>query len=345
MTECNTADPMKGGTPIRSECRFALAAPRWAAGLAILAGALSPQAAMASGVSAGTLIENTATATYTSGATSGSVQSNTVTVKVDELLNVAVAGLTTTPAVAGAGNVVLAYSITNTGNGPEAFNITVDPAVAGNDFDATVQQIVIDSNGNGTYEPGVDQVLIPGSPTPVIAADGALKIFVIVSLPGTAADGDTSQVSLTAAAVTGTGTPGSVFAGQGEGGGDAVVGASGADDSAADALIASLAAVTLTKAAAILDPFGGDQPVPGAVVTYTLTATVAGTGQADNLHIIDTIPTGTTYEAGTLMLDSGALTDAADTDSGTAGSSGVDVNLGSVAGGTTKVVTFKVKIN
>jgi uncharacterized repeat protein (TIGR01451 family) len=345
MKNCSVRDCLNGDSQSQSVCGLVLAAPRWVAGLAILVGTLSPQTAMASGVSAGTLIENTATATYTTGSTSGTVQSNTVTVKVDELLDVAVAGLTSTPAVAGAGNVVLAYSVTNTGNGPEAFNITVDPAVAGNDFDATVQQIVIDSNGNGTYDPGVDQVLTPGSPTPVIAADGSLKIFVIVSLPGTAADGDTSQVSLTAAAVTGTGTPGTAFAGQGEGGGDAVVGASGADDSAADALIASLAAVTLSKAAVILDPFGGDQPVPGAVVTYTLTAKVIGTGQADGLRIADAIPAGTTYETGTLKLDGGGLTDAADTDSGTAGSSGVDVNLGSVAGGTTKVVTFNVKIN
>lgn len=345
MKICCSATPLNGDMDTRSDGQFLLAAPRWVAGLAILAGAFSPQAVMASGVTAGTLIENTATATYTTGSTSGTINSNTVTVKVDELIDVAVAGLTTTPAVAGAGNVVLAYSITNTGNGPEAFNITVNPAVAGNDFDATVQQIVIDSNGNGTYDPGVDQVLSAGSPTPVIAADGSLKIFVIVSLPGTAADGDTSQVSLNAAAVTGVGTPGTAFAGKGVDGSDAAVGTSGGDDSASDSLIASLAAVSLSKAAVILDPFGGDQPIPGAVVTYTLTATVVGTGQVNNLHITDAIPVGTAYETGSLKLDGGNLTDAADTDVGIAGTGGVDVNLGSVAGGTTKVVTFNVKIN
>lgn len=189
----------------------------WTAGLLALGIALMPQAAWATGVSAGTLIENTATATYTSGSASGTVQSNTVTVKVDELLDVAVAGLTSTPAVAGSGNVVLAWSVTNTGNGPEAYNITVNPAVAGNNFDATVQSVVIDSNGNGTYDPGVDQVLTAGSPTPDIAADSSLKVFVIVSLPSGATDGQTSQVQLTATAVTGSGAPGTPFAGQGQG--------------------------------------------------------------------------------------------------------------------------------
>ena len=257
----------------------------------------------------------------------------------------AVTPLTTTPATAGSSNVVLEYSITNTGNGPEAFNVTVNPAVAGNGFDATVVSIVVDSNGNGTYEPGTDQVITSGSATPSIAADGTLKIFVIVSLPATATDGQTSQVQLTADAVTGTGTPGTVFAGQGAGGGDAVVGSSTASQFGKDALVAALAAVSLSKSASIVDPFAGTQPIPGAIVTYTLTATVSGSGSVDGLHITDVIPAGTTYQAGTLKLGGTTLTDASDVDAGVASSSGIDVNVGSAAGGSTKIVKFDVKIN
>lgn len=304
-----------------------------------------PQAASAAGVIAGTLIENTASATYTSGTASGSISSNTVTVKVDELLDVAVAGLTTTPVSTGSASVVLEYELTNTGNGAEAFNITVDPAVAGNDFDASIQTIAYDSNGNGTYDAGVDTVITNGGATSAIDADGAVKIFVVVTLPSGAADGESSQVRLTADAVTGTGTPGTVFSAQGAGGGDAVVGASGASDSDNDSMIASLATVALAKSAAIVDPFGGAQPVPGAVITYTLVATVSGTGQAEGLSVTDVIPAGTTYQTSTLKLDGAALTDAVDSDVGTASSSGIDVDLGTVAGGTTKTVTFDVKIN
>lgn len=303
-----------------------------------------PAAANASGVTAGTLIQNTASATYTSGTATGSVQSNTVTVRVDELLDVAVAGLTTTPVATGSTSAVLAYSVTNTGNGSEAFLLTVNPTVAGNGFDATVQQVVIDTNGNGSYDPGTDQVLASGSPTPAIAPDGSLAVFVIVSLPAGATDGQTSQVRLTADAATGTGPVGTVV-GQGQGGGDAVVGSSGGTGNALDSLIATLATVSLVKSASVLDPFGNSQPVPGAVVTYTLTATVNGTGQATNVHITDIIPVGTTYQAGTLTLDTAALSDAPDADAGTASASGIDVNLGTVAGGSTKTVTFGVKIN
>jgi len=322
--------------------RITARSPLLLAGLACL---VAPQAAQATGVAAGTLIQNTASATYTSGSANGTVNSNTVTVKVDELLDVAVAGLTSTPVQTGAGNVTLAYSVTNTGNGPEAFKLTPNPAVAGNNFDAVVQQMVIDSNGNGTYDPGVDTVLASGAATPIIAPDASLRVFVIVSLPAGATDGQTSQVKLTADAATGTGTPGTVFAGQGNGGGDAVVGSSTASSNANDSMIATLATVALSKAASILDPFGGAKPVPGAVVTYTITAAINGSGQANSLHVTDAIPTGTTYQPGTLKLDGNALTDASDADAGIAGSSGVDVNLGTVNGGTTKVVKFNVKIN
>lgn len=304
-----------------------------------------PQAAHAAGVVAGTLIENTASATYTSGTATGSISSNTVTVKVDELLDVAVAGLTTTPVSTGSSSVVLEYQLTNTGNGTEAFNITVDPAVAGNGFDAAIQTIAYDSNGNGSYDAGVDTVITNGGATGAVDADGSVRIFIVVTLPSGATDGQTSQVRLTAAAVTGTGAPGTVFSGQGAGGGDAVVGASGASDSATDSMIASLATVALAKSAVIADPFGTSQPVPGAVITYTLVATVSGTGQAEGLHVTDVIPAGTTYQLGTLRLDGAVLTDAADADAGTGSASGVDVGLGTVAGGTSKTVKFDVKIN
>lgn len=300
---------------------------------------------MAAGIAAGTLIENTATATYTSGASGGSVTSNKVTLKVDELLDVAVATLSSTPATANSAPAVLAYSVTNSGNGPEAFKLSANPQVTGNAFDGTVTAIVADTNGNGIYDAGVDQVLAAGAATSPLDPDKSLKVFVLVSLPAGASDAATSQVRLTAAAATGAGTPGTVFAAQGNGGGDAVVGTTTAEANSLAALVASLASVGLAKSAAIVDQFGTAKPVPGATVTYTLTASVSGTGVADGLHISDGIPAGTTYVPGSLKLDGAVLTDGADADDGTAGSSGIDVALGKVAGGSARTVNFAVKIN
>lgn len=317
----------------------------FATGSIALALVLSASAAQAAGVSAGTLIENTATATYNAGSSSVSVSSNTVQVTVDELLDVAVASLSGSPVATGPAAVAIPFSITNTGNGPEAFNLTVNPTVAGNQFDASLVSIVIDSDDNGIYDPASDTVLASGAPTPVIAADDTLRVFVLVTLPAGASDGQTSQLQLTAEAATGTGTPGTAFAGQGEGGGDAVVGSSGASDADNAPLVASTVTVSLTKSAAIADSFGGSQPVPGAVVTYSIVASVAGSGTASDLRVTDVIPTGTTYQAGTLTLAGTPLSDAADSDAGTASSAGIDVGLGDVAGGASQTVTFKVKIN
>lgn len=245
----------------------------------------------------------------------------------------------------GSGTVALPFTVTNTGNGPEAFNLSVNPAVPGNQFDASLVSIVVDSNTNGVYDPGTDTVLPTGSPTPSLDSDDTLTVFVLVTLPSGATDGQTSQLRLTAAAVTGTGSPGTTFAGLGQGGGDAVVGTSGADDDGLDAMVASTATVSLVKSATISDPFGGSRPVPGATVTYTIVASVNGSGTANGLRVTDAYPTGTTYQPGTLRLDSATLSDATDADAGSASTTGIDVLIGDIAGGTTKTVTFNVKIN
>jgi uncharacterized repeat protein (TIGR01451 family) len=312
--------------------------------IALLAGAATP--ALAGGVTAGTLIENTATANFEEAGTPRSVDSNTVTMRVDELLDVTVTSLDTGPVSARRGDAVLTFEVTNPGNGPEAFRLTANPAVAGNDFDVTLRGVAIDSNGNGIYDEGVDQILTGPLTTPVLAPDARVTVFVLVTVPDSAKDGDTSDVELTAAAVTGSGTPGTTFAGQGQGGGDAVVGSTGAIDNARGVLISAVASVQLVKSVAVRDPFGGTSAVPGSVATFTIEARVSGSGNVANLVVTDAIPAGTTYVPGTLTLDAGALTDAADADAGTASdSAGINVTLGSVAAGTNRSITFNVTVD
>ena len=53
----------------------------------------------------------------------------------------------------------------------------------------------------------------------------------------------------------------------------------------------------------MLDPFGGSSPVPGAVITYTVTMTLAGSGTITGAQIDDAIPANTTYVADSLTLD------------------------------------------
>ncbi len=304
-----------------------------------------PSAAQAAGIDAGTLIQNTAQASFQTAAGTETVNSNTVTVKVDELLDVAIASLDAAPVSAAPGAEVLTYEITNTGNGPEAFRLAADPAVAGNDFNATTDGIAVDTNNNGVYDPGVDQILTGPETTALLDPDQALTVFVLVTVPSGVADGDTSEVRLTASAATGTGAPGTTFPGAGENGSNAVVGSNGAQASATGNLLVGIATVSLTKSAVVVDPFGGSAAVPGATITYTLRAAVTGSGSVDNLIINDAFPTGTTYIAGSLKLDGGALTDAAGDDAGERSATGVSVNLGTRPAGTNQSVTFDVTIN
>lgn len=311
---------------------------------ALLVGAAAPAAA--GGVTAGTLIENIAVANFDEAGTARSVNSNTVTVRVDELLDVTVTSLDPGPVSARRGDAVLTFEVINQGNGPEAFRLTAETAVAGNDFDTTIRGVAIDSDGNGIYEEGVDQILAAPQTTPVLAQDARLTVFVLVTVPQSAADGDTSNVALTAAAVTGTGTPGTSFDGQGVNGGDAVVGSTGALANARGALVGAVASVRLDKSVSLRDPFGGTSAVPGSVATFTIEASVSGTGNIANLVVTDAIPAGTTYVPGTLTLDAAPLSDAADADAGTASEAdGIRVALGSVSAGARRAITFNVTID
>jgi uncharacterized repeat protein (TIGR01451 family) len=305
------------------------------------------QPVRAAGTAAGTTITNTATATYTDGGGNPvNVPSNPVDIRVDEVLNVTVVSADPGDVAAppGATNQILSFTVTNTGNGSEAFRLSPINAIGGDNFDPATTSLVID-NGDGVYNAATDTVYISGSNDPVLAPDTSVKIFVLSTIPGGATDGWRGQTDLTATAVTGSGTPGTSFAGQGQGGGDAVVGATTASSRDDGFYIVSSATVTFVKSASVLDPFGGSKSVPGSVITYTLVATVNGTGSLNNLAAGDPIPANTTYLPGSITSQAVALTDATDADAGEFAANRVTVRFGNVPGGQTRTVTFKVTIN
>ena len=311
----------------------------------LLAGAFAASPAYAAGTPAGTVINNNATATYDlPGGGTNSVTSNTVSLTVDELLDVGVAwtdggDVTVTPGSTAAADL----RVTNAGS--EAFVLTARDNAGGDDFDPATTSIVLDSNGNGVYDPGVDIVYVPGSNNPVLDPDGSVVVFVLSSIPAGASNGQRGRVDLVAVAATGSGAPGTSFPGLGQGGGNAVVGATGADAEDDGYYRVSAASVAFVKSATVVDPFGGATQVPGSIVTYRLVATVSGSGSLANLRIADAIPADTTYRPGTITLEGGALTDAADADAGEYSGTGIAVRLGTLAGGAVRTVTFQVAID
>lgn len=314
--------------------------------IALLAALALPMQAQAAGTRAGSTISNTASASFDTGAGTTTIDSNRVDLLVDELLDVTVdssnpADVPTTP---GATGQLLTFSVTNNGNGIEAFGLTTIANAGGDDYDPVVTQIYID-NGDGLFDAGTDTLYTPGANDPSLNPDQGVTVFVLGATPGSVADGNRGIVSLVAAAKTGNGTPGASFAGQGEGGGDAVVGSTGADGQDAGAFLVSAATVTLVKSAVVTNSLGTADPIPGATITYTIVATVAGSGSVSGLAITDDIPADTSYAPASITLGGSALTDATDADAGNYNGTRINVVLGTVAGGQTRTVTFRTTIN
>ena len=312
------------------------------------------------GTGAGTVISNTATLNYSLFGTPVAPVSDTVNFTVDEIIDVVVTWQdgANVPVVSPDTDRVLTFLVTNIGNGSEDFSLVVDNAIAGDQFDPANARVYID-NGNGTYDGIATETLyIPGTNEPTLDANGvdAVTIFVLNDIPAGFVVTDTGISNLTTSSMTAgaAGAPvGTVLAGLGDGGVDAVVGPTNADGNANGTYEVQSVAVTITKSNSVIsDPTGcvvaPCSPIPGAVVRYTLVVNVSGIGTAENLIITDLIPAEMTYNPGTITLDTVAKGDApfaVDGDEATFALNTVTVDLGNVTAVSSNTITFDVTIN
>ena len=286
-----------------------------------LALGLGSNKAHALGAPAGTVINNTAEVSYTVGTVNATATSNVVTVTVAEILDVTVTAQTPTVSVsAGATQQVARYRVTNTGNGSETFRLVMNSTIAGDQFDPvpSATSIYFDSDTTPGLSAG-DTAYVVGGNDPVLSADGFVIVLVVNDIPAGVVDTNTGFTRLTADARTGTGAPGTTFAGAGNGlsgAVDAVVGTTGADGEADSTYLVAGVSLTASKTQTVVDQFGGAQPVPGARINYSIAINLIGSGTATNAVFTDDIPANTTYVPGTLRLNTLPLSDAVDTDAG-----------------------------
>jgi uncharacterized repeat protein (TIGR01451 family) len=291
-----------------------------------------------------------ATVDYSIGGSPATVTSNVSTVVVGELVNVTMALQSPTVSVAaGAANEALLFLVTNTGNSNETFTLAGDSVLVGDDFDPTPSApfIYFDSDGSGDLSPG-DTPYVAGSNDPVLAADGSVAVLLINDIPAGLPDGEYGRSELQATSNTGTGAPGTVLAGQGTGGVDVVIGMSGGEAAVFGQYLIGDILISAVKSQAVLDPFGGSQPIPGAAITYQVVVTATGTGVALGTAFTDPIPASTTYVAGSMRLNGAPLTDIADGDAGSfvAGPARVAVSLGNLTSAAgPQTIDFRVTIN
>lgn len=317
----------------------------------LTAGLVATSATWAAGTDAGAIISNTATATYDDPATgnSGTTSATAPEITVAELINVNVTAENTTPVETqpGDANQVLEFTITNTGNGTEAFTLAASN-LAGDDFDADSVTVYIDSNNDGVFNTG-DQ---PVTADVVLDADESATIFVVGNIPGTAATGDQANLDLTATSATpgaATATPGTLLPGQGTNtSAGAVVGTAVTDTDTGTFQVGALvtdAFVDIDKSIeSRVDPFGGTTDIPGTVVTYLITAT-ATNGDVNNLVIADSIPLALTLVANSVTIDGVAKTDVAGDDEVDVSGADVAVNLGTLTENTTVEIRLQAEIN
>lgn len=291
---------------------------------------------------AGTRIVNTANLRFDLNGTAQSTVSNTVTIIVAERLDVSLVRDGQGAVVVPAQPVAVPLTLTNMDNGNESFVVaaSASPGPIG------VSMLVIDADRDGVYDPARDLPPVDGR-TPVLAPGQSIGLLAIVAAtPGTAA-GATAALTVTAQAVTGSGRTGSTYDGLGDGGGDAVVGPTGAIARVVVPLTTALAGPALFKSQSVRAADGSQNAVRDAVITYTLEARF--TDAVTGARIVDPIPDGTVFVPGSLTLDGAPLSDAADGDAGRfdAGgtqAAGIAVALGPVVAASIHTVQFKTKI-
>ncbi len=316
-----------------------------AAGLVL---AMAP-GALALGTTAGTRIINEARAEYTVGSSPTiTAYSGTEAFTVAELVDVAVTWAdASTVSVLGplpATGVPLRFTVTNLGNGDEDWDLTVDSTLGGDDFDPDItgtSPLIYRDNGDSLFNTATD-TLVVGSEA--IQADSLIDFWVVNDFSDTSptgpGDGDLALVSLTATSTSAA--SGSVQTGAGDGGGDLVLSAAGGTGSDTGAYQVVLTVLNMVKSYAIADTVSptGDQPIPGAVITYTIEIAVQGAGTAQGVVVTDPIPADTTYVPGTLRLNGAP----AGTVSGTPPEAVINVgDLDAAAG--TQTITFDVTID
>lgn len=347
--------------------------PKVTLALAVLSSLGTIESAQAAGTAAGQDISNQATVSYSvssvaqtpieSSPTGNSVPGSGAPTlfEVDRRIFMSVADITGAPGtVAGATNVVRAFTVTNTTNAPVGFSLVAANVAAGDNFDVTISNVFVDSApaamGSytpGTYDAGTDTATSIAS----LAVDSSVTVYVLATIPNTATNTQLANITLQATAVEPTGstfgTPGNVIT-QTAGADtpavvDTVFGDAGRDGIEVDTNVYTIssAALSVAKTASVIDdPFNGTtnpKAIPGATIQYTITVNNTGAQAATAVTLNDPIPANTAYVPGSITVNAASVADAGRT----VGSPVTAINLdpGAIAASGTATVTFRVIIN
>ncbi|WP_235532953.1 hypothetical protein [Sphingomonas sp. Leaf412] len=312
--------------------RHALVALMAGAASGGLAGQAQAQTA-ALQTTAGTVINNTASVTYSVNGTAQSTNSSTATFVVDRKVNFTVVTdqVGFTQVNLGQQNAVTTFKVTNMTNGAQDFLLDPDQQsialgiLPGTDnFDVANLRAFVDSNGNGTYDVGVDtQTYIDE-----LAPDASATVFLVgnvPSTPGATLAFDSLHVIVAAGGTAGTQGSALVATDLNLGNADNTVDVVFADDDSDGTLyLGDIArngqgraysgyeigthnvALSVAKSAKVLSDgvnLANFKAIPGATVEYCLrVANGTLTAAADGVTLADVVPAHTTYVPGSITI-------------------------------------------
>ena len=246
---------------------------------------------------AGTEIRNLATVSYEDSAgNSFTAQSNEAIVTVAQVYSASINSTDTSVAASPGQPVDISYTLENTGNGPDTYDLSaIDGIVGGDDIDADSIVIFADLNNNGQADAGE-----PAITDLTLTAGEIASIVVRAEVPSDALAGEELGVTLTAQAQEGTGS---------------AVAASVSDLTAnqgpdgLDGTVESL--ITVTGDAVVVATKNSVHNSAAAQIDYTIT--IQNNGNADALNVVlqDAIPANTNFVAGSAVA-SGLITSNSD---------------------------------
>jgi uncharacterized repeat protein (TIGR01451 family)/fimbrial isopeptide formation D2 family protein len=307
-------------------------------------------------VSAGTTIDNMCTAIYRPGTpypgggpTGPQITVSTAPDSITVTQVNAIALATTQGNQSGNPGDKLAYkfTVTNNGNASDTINLT---------FSSTAGRAWLfyaDSNGNGTYDSGTDAALTDSDAdgkidTGLMLKYSTMTVFAVATIPPGTGDGVTDLLTVTGTSKNDPTKTGSV---------SWTTTTTAPNLSVLKEIISIQAPAAEGGALCTATNTATGAPctiIPGSIITFLVTATNNGTGNATNVSITDTISPYQTYATGSLYTGSsvgsltGPKTEASDGDN--AQFDGSIVSTGKSGGITlghsgTWVLQFKVTVN
>lgn len=294
----------------------------------------------AKGVSAATVIQNSATLNFSMSGEQFSIVSNVDRSVVEQLLDVSVSWMDTADILVSRGDKkrVLTFKIVNNGNGKDRYTLIAKEEISKSEFVTEIKKVYVDMNDNFQFDSSDSE-----RKTITLEPDEEGLVFLVTNINGDLNASSLSRNFVNLEAFSrrgGSGEVGRVHLNRGIGGVDAIDGLGGGKSEDEGVFQLLIANVILDKNVTNNDD----------IFTVLIDIRVEGDGLAESVKVEDQIPDEMIYIKNSLELDDISLTDADDTDEGRykrkylQRKALIEVELGDLEIGSSRIIKYNLKL-